>query len=124
MYIMNIMNIINTESYNNNFLKRFTFNKKLGSGSFSTVYSVYDKLNSRKVALKINKNNKCFKNEISILSKLRSKEKNNIILFGATPACVELAYKFPTNKLVLFNKGILADYSFAELDENFNPKND
>jgi len=79
MYIMNIMNIINTESYNNNFLKRFTFNKKLGSGSFSTVYSVYDKLNSRKVALKINKNNKCFKNEISILSKLRSKEKNNII---------------------------------------------
>jgi hypothetical protein len=53
-----------------------------------------------------------------------AKEKNNIILFGATPACVELAYKFPTNKLVLFNKGILADYSFAELDENFNPKND
>ena len=53
-----------------------------------------------------------------------AKEKNNIILFGATPACVELASKFPTNKLVLFNKGILADYSFAELDENFNPKND
>jgi len=73
------MNIIHTEPYNNTFLKRFTFNKKLGSGSFSTVYSVYDKLNSRTVALKINTNNKCFKNEINILSKLKSKEKNNII---------------------------------------------
>tara|TARA_B100000787_G_C16197105_1_gene301752 strand:+ start:3357 stop:4259 length:903 start_codon:yes stop_codon:yes gene_type:complete len=77
------MNLLQTEPYNNTLSKRFTFNRLVGSGSFSSVYSVYDKLNARTVALKINKNNcfknNCFKNEISILSKLRSKEKNNIV---------------------------------------------
>ena len=51
-------------------------------------------------------------------------EKNVITLFGATPACLELSGKFPTNKFVLYNKGILANCSFDDLDENFNPIND
>lgn len=49
------------------------------------------------------------------------KDKNVIYLFGGTPACVELASKFPTNKVVMYNKGILANYSFDDLDENLNP---
>ena len=71
---------MNNESYNNNFIDRFHFNKCVGSGSFSKVYSVFDKKNSRKVALKKNTNNRnnCYENEINILSHLRQKETYNI----------------------------------------------
>ena len=46
----------------------------------------------------------------------KAKEKNIISLFGATPACIELASKFPMDKAVLFDKGILANHFFDELD--------
>lgn len=73
------MNLIRNNIYNNNFIDRFNFNKRLGSGSFSDVYSVFDKKNNREVALKINKiNNTNFDNEISILSNLKQKERHNI----------------------------------------------
>jgi len=72
------MDLIRNNTYNN-FIDRFNFNKRLGSGSFSDVYSVYDKKNNREVALKINKiNNDDFDNEISILSTLKQKETHNI----------------------------------------------
>jgi len=55
----------------------------------------------------------------------KSIEKNIIKLYGATPACKNLAHKFPTDKAVLFDKGVLANGKFFDdLDENFNLKND
>ena len=54
----------------------------------------------------------------------KSVEKSIITLFGATPACYELAHKFPMDKAVLFDKGILKEYDFEDLDEQFNPKED
>ena len=51
-----------------------------------------------------------------------AKEKNIISLYGATPACEELP--FPMDKAVLFDKGVIANHFFDELDEQFNPKQD
>ena len=51
-----------------------------------------------------------------------AKEKNIISLYGATPACKELP--FPMDKAVLFDKGVIANHFFDELDEQFNPKKD
>ena len=51
-----------------------------------------------------------------------AKERNVITLYGATPACKELSKYFPMNKAVLFDKGILKDHLFDDLDENMNPK--
>ncbi len=51
-----------------------------------------------------------------------AKEKNIISLYGATPACRELP--FPMDKAVLFDKGVIANHFFDELDEQFNPKKD
>jgi serine/threonine protein kinase len=73
------MNLRKSELYINNFIDRFRFNKLLGTGSFSKVYSVFDKVKSRTVALKMNKHYRiCFENEIYILSNLKQKEQNNI----------------------------------------------
>ena len=51
-----------------------------------------------------------------------AKEKDIISLYGATPACKELP--FPMDKAVLFDKGVIANHFFDELDEQFNPKKD
>lgn len=73
------MNLIKSELYINNFIDRFIFNKILGTGSFSRVYSVFDTKNNRDVALKRNKlSSTDYDNEIRILSTLKQKEKNNI----------------------------------------------
>lgn len=61
---------------------RFKILESLGSGSFSNVYKTYDYKNKNYNAIKIiknyNLNNNELPKEVSILSNLRQKEKNNI----------------------------------------------